>query len=357
MTTPEHLRDSAWWPTKPLPTQQEFVGNQACAGCHADIVASQATSQMAHTLGHAADSAVLRAHIKQTYQSGPYTDALKQSARDLTLVVSDGAQTRSAALEWAFGSGDVGQSYLWKGDGNYREARFNYFAALHGFGATPGRLHGSPTSLDMALGRPLEEFEARTCFSCHTTTMSSASPINESSIVPGIGCEVCHGPGADHIAAAKAHLGKSDAWEKRILNSASLMPTQSVDFCGACHSTPADVRLMGAVGIPTVRFPAYRLEKSRCWGTNGDPRITCTGCHDPHEPLAHDPVAYDTACLSCHVTKTHPTVTAQLPGAACPVATSKCVTCHMPKYDLPEMHFKFTDHMIRVARANAPFPD
>ncbi len=197
--------------------------------------------------------------------------------------------------------------------------------------------------------------------------MSSASPLDLKSIIPGVSCEVCHGPGRDHIAAAKSHLATPSApWNKQIVNSARMSPTESVNFCGACHSTPWDVRIMGAVGVQTVRFPAYRLEKSRCWGSAGDARLTCTACHDPHEPLARDPVAYDSACLDCHAAKKNlhsagsPPVTppdAGHPGPACPVATSKCATCHMPKYDLPEMRYKFTEHNIRIARRDAPFPD
>jgi len=34
----------------------------------------------------------------------------------------------------------------------------------------------------------------------------------------------------------------------------------------------------------------------------------------------------------------------------------RCTTCHMPKYELPGGHFKFTDHDIRIVRLNAPFP-
>jgi len=40
----------------------------------------------------------------------------------------------------------------------------------------------------------------------------------------------------------------------------------------------------------------------------------------------------------------------------CKVATSNCVTCHMPKYDLPQTHAVFTDHEIRVVREGALDP-
>src|ERR1022692_3652352 len=50
MTTPERLRQHLWWPTKLSSAPDKFVGNGACAACHAAIVKSQATSEMAQTL-------------------------------------------------------------------------------------------------------------------------------------------------------------------------------------------------------------------------------------------------------------------------------------------------------------------
>src|SRR5208282_4795575 len=126
----------------------------------------------------------------------------------------------------------------------------------------------------------------------------------------------------------------------------------SVDFCGACHSTWADVvEAHRKIGLARIRFEPYGLEQSRCWGTNGDRRITCVACHDPHRPLVHEPSAYDSRCLACHGARTE----SQKPAAktVCKVAASNCVTCHMPKYELPEMHALFTDHDIRVVRASA----
>ncbi len=128
-TTPEHLRASAWWPTKSLPNLDAYAGTAACATCHADIVASQATSQMARTLTPAAHSTVLNQHLQKIYHSGPYTYSLAKSpgkkSADISVSVSDGVQQQSAILQWALGSGDVGQSYLWQKDGAFYESRFN----------------------------------------------------------------------------------------------------------------------------------------------------------------------------------------------------------------------------------------
>ena len=60
-----------------------------------------------------------------------------------------------------------------------------------------------------------------------------------------------------------------------IMNPKRLSPGESVDFCGSCHGTYWDVELSGGTGVATARFPAYRLEKSRCWGCC---YRTCTRC-------------------------------------------------------------------------------
>jgi hypothetical protein len=123
-----------------------------------------------------------------------------------------------------------------------------------------------------------------------------------------------------------------------------------VDFCGACHGTFWDVTLAGEEPARKLRSQPYRLESSRCWG-QGDDRITCTACHDAHQPLVRDPLAYDARCSSCHADgRSAPTP--ERPGRACRIARSGCVTCHMPKYDVPEMHYSFTDHLIRIVAAD-----
>lgn len=176
MTTQEHLRRATWWPTKQLASQEKFVGSAACARCHADFAATQGTSQMAHTLMPAARAEALQKHLSSEYHAGPYTYSLRGSGSGvdarIDMRVGDGKQARSAGLQWAFGSGEVGQSYLWQKDGGYRETRFNYFETLDGFDGTPGRMRGAPLSIDMAVGRTVEPFEAKTCFACHTTNMS-----------------------------------------------------------------------------------------------------------------------------------------------------------------------------------------
>jgi hypothetical protein len=113
---------------------------------------------------------------------------------------------------------------------------------------------------------------------------------------------------------------------------------------------------MGATGVANVRFQPYRLENSRCWG-DGDARLTCITCNDPHQPLVHDAAAYDEKCLPCHVVAPAKKASQDHPGKACPVGKKDCVTCHMPRVIVPNMRAPFTDHRIRIVRLGSPYPD
>lgn len=353
LTTREHLQHETWWPTKQFPDQLQFAGTPACAGCHGGIARTQSTAQMALTMMPAASSPILAAHTGNIFTFGSYRYSVEKAEGSFALKVSDGTQERTEPLQWAFGSGTPAQSYVTMHNDELYESRFNYFASLKNFDQNPGRLGGAPVSMDMAAGRKMAAFEARKCYSCHSTALTSTEPLSAAKFHPGVTCEACHGPGREHVTVVKA----ATSGDLHIVNPAKLTPVQAVDFCGACHGSPKDVLLGGSVGKITVRFPAYRLEKSRCWGINGDARLTCFACHNPHQPLEHEAAAYDAACLRCHASGTAGGPRAKAQQPACPVAQSRCTSCHMPKFDVGGMHYEFTDHDIRVVKANAPFPD
>jgi hypothetical protein len=208
-------------------------------------------------------------------------------------------------------------------------------------------------NLDDALGRKIQPPEGRACFGCHTTASTVSEQFKPEQLLPGVTCEACHGPGAKHVAAMKT--GDIDQGGKSIFNPALLSSLDQVEFCGACHRTLWDTVLQNARGVFNVRFQAYRLERSECF-RNRRARITCLNCHDPHQSLVSDPAYYDLRCLACHAARgtLH---AADHPGRACPVGTKQCVSCHMPKVEIPGIYFKFTDHWIRIAHKGQPYPD
>jgi hypothetical protein len=352
-STAERVKKPGWWPTKGGASREEYAGSAACVRCHSDIAATQKTVPMARTSVAAADSELLRTHDKVSFSQSPYNYQMTHSAESVIYSVVGDKQSISEPLTWAFGTGNHGQSYLLEHDGSLYEGRVSYYSSSQSFGLTPNHPTVGAESLDKAIGRRISTAEAQKCFGCHTTASTVSGVFNPAKALPGVTCEVCHGPGAAHVAAEKNGFREEGAG--LVLNPARLSPADSVDFCGACHRTWWDVNQDGLTGIGTLRFPAYRLEKSRCWG-KGDARITCIACHDPHLQLVKDSTSYDQKCLSCHQVSASQNK-ADHPGAACPVSTKDCVSCHMPKYETPDMHTKFTDHMIRVVRKDAPVPE
>ena len=101
-------------------------------------------------------------------------------------------------------------------------------------------------------------------------------------------------------------------------------------------------------GIANIRFQPYRLAGSKCYDVD-DARINCLACHDPHREVNANLLDYDAKCSACHGG-------GKAGAKTCPVAKQGCVTCHMPKLELPGAHFKFTDHRIRIVKPHQPFP-
>jgi hypothetical protein len=355
MATTERLEGSGWWPTKRV-LREEHVGPSVCAACHPRQAATQPKTSMARTGQRAAESDILRAHESLAFRSGAYSYTIARTGDGSVYTVSDGEESRAAPLAWAFGAGKVGQSFLFERDGTLHEARISYYDSIRALDFTPNRKLATPRGIDEAMSRPVGDAEGRRCFACHTTASAKAGGgVDFTALIPGVTCEACHGPGRAHVSAmaqGRAKQGASNApkaGRAAIMNPRALDAADSVDFCGACHATFWDVKLADERGIAALRSQPYRLQSSRCW-TQGDARLTCVACHDPHQPLVRDAASYDARCLQCHVAA-GAAATESHPGRACKVGTEKCASCHMPKYDVPGMHFEFTDHFIRVVRS------
>src|SRR5262245_48635611 len=265
MATADRIKEPGWWPTKGTVARGDYVGAAACAPCHRPQSTTQPTTSMARTAGRTDRSDVLRASRRLTFESGGYSDGIAPAGARARYTVTKGSQSSSAPLAWAFGVGNVGQSFLFNRDGAFYEARVSYYDSIHGLAFTPGRAIAAPRDLDEAMARRVDNEELRRCFGCHTTGPTADGRFDASSAVPGVTCEACHGPGRQHVDAMKQ--GPDVHPRTAIFNPAALQPEAAIDFCGACHATFWDVKLAGDTGIGAMRSQPYRLRSSRCWKT------------------------------------------------------------------------------------------
>jgi hypothetical protein len=356
MATPDRWQAAGWWPTKGTASLREYVGPDACTRCHADIAASQRKTPMFNAARRPADSAHLRQHQKLLFSDEIFNYVLSTDPTETKLFIINNAEkmkTVSGTVGWVFGAGEVAQTYILKQDDTFLESRLSYYPSLAALDITPGHKAEAPSTIAQALGDPQDDEVIRRCFGCHSTASTVSGKFDPEHAILGVTCEACHGPGLQHVTAMETAPDQGGAGT--MLNPERLSPVDSVDFCGACHRTPVDVAVFMPrhMGVSSIRFQPYRLERSLCWGAGGDPRITCMACHDPHKPLVRESNAYDANCLKCHA-RLGSQPSANL-APACSVGTDNCASCHMPKLEIPWVHGTFTDHFIRIVRPGSQF--
>jgi tetratricopeptide (TPR) repeat protein len=261
----------------------QYVGSSACGNCHPDKLASQSKTGHAHALSKAAPG---------------------------------------SRGEWEFGAGEKAKTWVSQVDPEiYAEHGLSFFTATKSMGLTPGH-----TDANNALYRTFDP-EATTlkCFRCHSTgplKVEASGAIEPSE--PGVHCESCHGPGAEHVASS----GKAGT----ILNPKRLSPVALNDFCGVCHRKSPESDWTDK--WKTRHQPSY-LSQSACFRKSGT--LTCVTCHDPHTPLSEVASQYDQRCAACHKAVSHRT----------PATSRSCISCHMPQVAVnPQV--SFTNHWIGI---------
>lgn len=324
-----------------------------CAGCHRAQSQAWAGNSMSKALYTPADSAILRDNPLLEFTLGRYRYRIeRRGSGESVYSVTDGAATVAAPIRYAFGQGFAGQTFVYQHEGKWYESRLSYYKETRSLDLTMGAPPGEPKTVVEAAGREMTQKDVVECFACHTTNSVKREPgrsprIDFAKLQAGIGCQNCHTGAAAHAAGFSAKPPKAAP----IARLGRLSTEEQNDFCGRCHRTWADIATTGPRGIGNVRFQPYRIANSKCYDS-ADARIACTACHDAHAGLNRNLAGYDSKCRACH---------AGTAGAKARACTQKnagnCASCHMPRFEIPGSHHLFTDHQIRIVRANEAYPN
>lgn len=317
------------------------IGAEAnrCAVCHREQARAAAHNPI--------QNALLKPEQAQPLQNGVLQFLLgkyRYEIRDRKYKVTDGEQTFEAPILWAFGAGAYGQTYMVERAGTLVETRVSYYPREKGLNVTIGASDQEPKSFEEAIGRPLSPRDMLECFGCHATPTDYSNKIDLAKLTPGVQCERCHGGGEAHIQGARQ--GKKVAIKSFRGQSAE----EISDACGSCHRTWEFVQNSKIRGLQSLRFMPYRLTNSKCYDAT-DPRISCISCHNVHEPVVTEARYYDAKCTACHSVGQ---MLSGKPAKTCPQAKQDCVTCHMPKVELPGAFHQFADHHIRKPGGTLP---
>jgi len=340
-------------PVKPVAEEHpDFVGNAACAECHANEFKAHHGSRHDRSLQPATSAALgsLMPGLGVVPLAG-YSMSEKNGVLNLERQDLQSGKSEIQPVQLAVGSGKLGMTFIsLLGNDMLMETRMSFFPPYRMWDLTPGQ--EIKIAADVPFGRLHNGKDAAACLGCHST----AVPANLQKVVPrfyGVGCEACHGAGAPHIEAMRAQKYS----EPHMVDLAKQSPTQIDDLCGKCHRTAKDVDLQSVEVELTHRFQPFALQRSACRTKSNEP-LSCLNCHDAHTDVSTDLKAYERACLSCHSapgsvkpTRVDPNIRQ---AKICPVnKTSGCVGCHMrpkPAFNKTTIPAKMADHLISIEK-------
>ena len=340
----------AWWKPSPVSSAGGFVGSAACQSCHKNIYAAHIKT--AHYRdSRPASAATIKGSFAEGRNRFVYNAHMEvvmeeKDGRFYQSALFNGLPMESEAFGIVIGSGRKGQTYLYWDADRLLQLPVSYYTPLDTWANSPN----FPTNMVYFGKRAKGQ-----CMECHTSyarvteTEDRGTVIDSASILYGIDCERCHGPGAQHVAWHTAHRGELAG--RYIINVRHLSRRQRLDACAFCHSgfrnefTPAFSFQMGdtldnyssaaydssATATLDVHGNQYGLlTASKCFRLSD--KLDCSSCHDPHANEFGKMEVYSARCVTCHNgvslhSCSMPEVKKLFAKAAGRV---NCIDCHMP---------------------------
>jgi tetratricopeptide (TPR) repeat protein len=327
-----------------------YAGEATCASCHQEQFDAVMASRHATTFYRARDLGSLPLPMEPIPDPGNpvVKHAFRREGESLAVETSGEDRLQRAVIDYAFGSLDHFTTFVGRDEqARPRMVRMSYYHSPRGTGwdlATGLPLH--PTDPEEYLGKKMFEGDGmRRCLFCHTTNLYSVlHETGPEAADHSIGCERCHGPGSNHIAAVEAEFP-----DLAIPKSTRASPASIDQVCAKCHGIDQPQGLNVPRTDPLwLRFQSLTLTWSRCY-TESDGKLGCATCHDSHRNVETSTERNEAKCLSCHRQTAAARPADKGMGSACPVnATRGCIECHLPRIWVQSTHSFKSDHFIRV---------
>lgn len=338
-----------------LKGNNNLVGSSECQSCHSDIY-----NDFIKTSHKSSTMRPTRENIRGTFKVGKnsylfnaYDGVLMKDLDSGLYQVNfyDSKFVKAYQFDLVIGSGTRGQSYAYWDNNQLFQLPISYYTNEDAWSNSPGYPDGIAN-----FGRIIRQ----QCLGCHSSNVDLITDLNhnidafdKSSIVYGINCERCHGPGGNHVDLfTKNPVFKG---ENLIVNAHNLSNQQQLDACAVCHSsnssnlTPAYEFATGdeldhskvqtnSVKKVDVHGNQYGLLlESKCFTTVKT--MTCSTCHDPHQDQSNELVMFSQKCMVCHLPKTDKfcKMANEIESS---VLQQNCIDCHMPNTESQILNVK-----------------
>lgn len=349
-----------------------YTGSKVCRSCHADIFDSYMRTGMGRSLYEPFEDNIVEDFTNNnTVFDEKSGYSYRMVEKDGSYYVEefrldeDGNQTHSLSrkIRYVVGSGNSVRSYITEMNGLTFEMPVSWYSLKKIWDLSPG-YHKRNHRFSRLI--------VQECIGCHNAYVKfQKGSVNkfEYPFDEGIGCERCHGPGAEHVKVRMKEEERGDvksgAMDSTIVNPARLDRQRGLDVCQQCH-LPGEMQvhkagkddydfrpgmllseiksIFDAKGVEEDGFGIAshpeRLQLSACFTASGT--MACATCHNPHVPVAETPVQhFNDRCQKCHAVNKLTVSPTHRKG-------DDCVSCHMKQggtADIP--HVNFTDHWIR----------
>jgi len=213
---------------------------------------------------------------------------------------------------------------------------------------------------------PLYTFNT-SCHGCHVSQVSINYDLATDSYrttwtEPGINCETCHNPGAEHVRVARETPKGEPLKDPKLIVTKKFTVEQHNSNCGPCHAkmspvspafTPGE-RFFDHYDLATLEDPDFypdgrdlgenytytRWMMSPCVKSG---KLSCMHCHTSSGRYRfRKPEDADKACLPCHEERVgNAAAHSRHPAGS---EASRCVSCHMPVTEFARM--RRSDHSM-----------